>query len=414
MKKKFLKRFISLLLCVSMCTVFFTGVGSQKTYAREQYWIKVNKYANVATVYKREKGRWAPVRAMLTSCGGYSTPSGNFHIQGKYRWKVLKDNVMGQYCTRIVGSILFHSVWYYPGGGYHRQNSKEFNKLGRTASHGCVRLAVMDAKWIYDNCGGGTRVTIYSSRNPGPLGKPEPIKVRGSIGWDPTDPHLGNPRFRMRKPEFSFEGKPKTLKYGTLHHLKDNVKVKNSNANEDISRYLRILKKEIFRAGRYVATGFSTKKPGTYRITYGVNHRYSCSNQAVWKIKVYHKYYFSRPVIRARNRNATVGEGDVLKNVSATVGQDKKSVIDKIYGSVTTPTGEVSPVKGYKMLKKYVFKKVGVYKIRLSLKNPYGKKRKIVHFTVRVTEETVPEQPEDLSEESSKQKTMITGSEAAV
>ena len=411
MKKKFLKRFISLLLCISVCFTLFPEKNLQNVYAREKYWIKVNKYANVATVYRKEEGRWVPVRAMLTSCGGYLTPSGNFHIQGKYRWKTLIENVMGQYCTRIVGSILFHSVWYYPGGGYHRQNSREFNKLGRTASHGCVRLSVMDAKWIYENCGGGTRVTIYSSSNPGPLGKPKAIKVRGSIGWDPTDPHPGNPRFRMRKPEFSFKGKPKILKYGTTHHLKDNVSVKNTNANEDISTSLRVLKKEIFKKGRYIATGFSTKKPGTYRITYGVNHPYSGANQAVWKIRVYNKYYFSRPVIIAKNRKALVGEKDVLKNVVATVGKDKKSVTNKIYGLITTPTGEVLPVKGYKMLKKYVFEEVGVYKIRLSVKNPYGKKRKIVHFIVKVEEEVSPdkEQTEGLSEESSKQRKKITG-----
>ncbi|MFR5209625.1 MAG: L,D-transpeptidase family protein [Clostridia bacterium] len=27
-----------------------------------------------------------------------------------------------------------------------------FNKLGEQASQGCVRLAVSDAKWVYDNC----------------------------------------------------------------------------------------------------------------------------------------------------------------------------------------------------------------------------------------------------------------------
>lgn len=38
---------------------------------------------------------------------------------------------------------------------------EEFNKLGEQASQGCVRLAVSDAKWVYDNCPTGTNVSIY-------------------------------------------------------------------------------------------------------------------------------------------------------------------------------------------------------------------------------------------------------------
>ena len=32
--------------------------------------------------------------------------------------------------------------------------------LGRKASHGCIRLKIDDAKWIYDNCPYGTTVVI--------------------------------------------------------------------------------------------------------------------------------------------------------------------------------------------------------------------------------------------------------------
>lgn len=36
----------------------------------------------------------------------------------------------------------------------------------------------MDAKWIYNTCKVGTKVTIYRSKSPGPLGKPSGIKVK--------------------------------------------------------------------------------------------------------------------------------------------------------------------------------------------------------------------------------------------
>ena len=58
-------------------------------------------------------------------------------------------------------------------------------------------MCVRDVKWIYDNCPVNTRVTIYDdAANPGPLGKPETIKIpldSPNAGWDPTDPDEANP-----------------------------------------------------------------------------------------------------------------------------------------------------------------------------------------------------------------------------
>lgn len=68
--------------------------------------------------------------------------------------------------------------------------------FGTSASAGCIRLTVQDAKWIYDNCKSGTTVEFYSSSEPGPLGKPEPAKIEEYEelrDWDPTDPDENNP-----------------------------------------------------------------------------------------------------------------------------------------------------------------------------------------------------------------------------
>ncbi len=75
-------------------------------------------------------------------------------------------SVYGQYCSRITGGVLFHSVFYSTTNpGTLAYNS--YNRLGTTASHGCVRLNVADAKWIYDNCPSGTLVNIYDSNKRG-------------------------------------------------------------------------------------------------------------------------------------------------------------------------------------------------------------------------------------------------------
>ena len=195
------------ILLIMVATLVLTG--AQKISAVEQkkspYYIKVNRYYNTITIYEQdEAGEYTiPMKAIVCSVGSYSrTIKGIFPLKEKYRWKALMGDVWGQYSTRIVGGILFHSVYYYENNNPASLATAEFNKLGKAASHGCIRLTVADAKWIYDNCPSGTLVEIYDDKSsPGPLGKPKPIKIDRSVRWDPTDPDARNPYF-TRLPEF--------------------------------------------------------------------------------------------------------------------------------------------------------------------------------------------------------------------
>ena len=146
------------------------------------YTIKVNKLMNVVTIYDGD----VPIRACICSAGN-PTPIGTFYTPAKYRWKVLIGGVWGQYSTRITEGYLFHSVPYYTASVY-AMNPISYNKLGITTSAGCVRLLVGDAKWIYDNCPLGTKVEVYESEDPGPLGKPTAPPLPPGQNWDPTDP----------------------------------------------------------------------------------------------------------------------------------------------------------------------------------------------------------------------------------
>ncbi|MBR4442799.1 MAG: murein L,D-transpeptidase [Clostridia bacterium] len=89
------------------------------------------------------------------------TPKGTFSGSPVARWGYFpKFNVWAQYLYRINGHILFHSVLY------NSQNENSLiqgsvYKLGSKASHGCVRLSVEDAKWVYQNCPAGTKITVY-------------------------------------------------------------------------------------------------------------------------------------------------------------------------------------------------------------------------------------------------------------
>ena len=162
------------------------------------YYIRINRTQNCITIYTLdENGEYTvPYKAMICSTGLYNaTPRGVYQISTKYRWRELYGNVYGQYATRIHGGVLFHSVPYYSKSNSALCTNK-YNKLGEQASMGCVRLTVEDAKWIAENCPAGTTVEIYDSDDPGPLGKPEAVKIDAdnpNKGWDPTDPHEENP-----------------------------------------------------------------------------------------------------------------------------------------------------------------------------------------------------------------------------
>lgn len=162
------------------------------------YYIKINRMQNCITVYTPdENGEYTiPYKAMVCSTGLYNaTPSGTYQISTKYRWRELYGGVYGQYATRIHGAILFHSVPYYTKSNDNLCTDK-YNKLGQQASMGCVRLTTEDAKWIADNCPSGTSVEIYDDEDPGPLGKPDAVKIDAddvNRGWDPTDPDENNP-----------------------------------------------------------------------------------------------------------------------------------------------------------------------------------------------------------------------------
>ena len=161
------------------------------------YYIRINRALNTVTIYTADINGdpIEPIKAMVCSTGTY-TPLGTYRTYYKARWNALFGGVWGQYSAGITGDILFHSVPYYSQNIADLEYD-EYNKLGTSASLGCVRLCVADAKWIYDNCPVGTVVVLYDDESdPGPLGKPTPITIDTSDprrGWDPTDPDPGNP-----------------------------------------------------------------------------------------------------------------------------------------------------------------------------------------------------------------------------
>lgn len=163
-----------------------------------QYLIKVDRVANCVTIYASDENGacTVPVKYMICSVGAANkTPTGVFAITDQYRWRALFSNAYGQYASRITGHILFHSV-PYTASLEDKLITQTYNDLGKGVSMGCVRLKTIDAKWIYENCPPGTVVEIFDGPTADVPERPSALYIDPNSpfrGWDPTDPHLGNP-----------------------------------------------------------------------------------------------------------------------------------------------------------------------------------------------------------------------------
>ncbi len=207
-----------------------------------QYYIKVNYQANTVTVYvKDENGNYTvPYKVMVCSTGSDTPTSGVYKISDKYTWRLLFGDVYGQYACRITGHILFHSVPYLQQSP-DTLEYWEYDKLGTSASAGCIRLTVKDAKWIYDNCAKGTQVEFYGSSDPGPLGKPSAQKIANEDesvrNWDPTDPNSNNPWKNYDSSKKNNKNSNEVPKNDTTtnNNTNTNTNTNNNNNNNNVS-----------------------------------------------------------------------------------------------------------------------------------------------------------------------------------
>lgn len=136
------------------------------------YRVEVNVTTQVITVFGLDEyGEHTNiVRQMICSTGTDRdpTPLKTYTLNGrKERWAFFpKWGTHAQYWTRMDASNAFHSVIYREPDEMALATGS-YTGLGKPASHGCIRLMVEDAKWIYDNCGKGTEVLVY-------MGDPDP------------------------------------------------------------------------------------------------------------------------------------------------------------------------------------------------------------------------------------------------
>ena len=122
----------------------------------------------MVTVFGKDgNGNIKPIRHFLCSTGAPLglTPNGTFpakpltYSTPENPWYFFSlNNCWILYCTQLTGNICFHSV-PFNGYGVQTLSYSGYQAMGFPASHGCVRLLIEDAKFIWENCK-GVPVTI--------------------------------------------------------------------------------------------------------------------------------------------------------------------------------------------------------------------------------------------------------------
>ena len=113
-----------------------------------------NKYTYV---FKKNNNIWENIYKWKSTVGKPSTPTitGIFYISGR-KPSFGTDEYMVKYATRIKDGYYYHSILYDSTGSYVIDG-----RLGESLSHGCIRLNLDNAKWIYDNILDTTTVVIH-------------------------------------------------------------------------------------------------------------------------------------------------------------------------------------------------------------------------------------------------------------
>lgn len=121
-------------------------------------WVEVDlAKTHKVTVYRGD----TPIKIMLASAGAEETPTplGTYYISD--RGKSFFAPRFGEgalYWVRFYKTYLFHSMPRDPSWNMKEDAVK---RLGKPASHGCVRFLDEDAKWFYENVPKGAMVIIH-------------------------------------------------------------------------------------------------------------------------------------------------------------------------------------------------------------------------------------------------------------
>lgn len=143
--KTFVSIFLSALLSISLLPLTSTSASAGNVRVK----IDLSEQKMKVLVNGRTRHSW-PVS---TARRGYRTPVGNFRPTRMHR---------RYFSKKYNGSPMPHSIFFY--GGYAIHGTNQIKRLGRPASHGCIRLHPQNARKLFalvrNNGPRNTKITI--------------------------------------------------------------------------------------------------------------------------------------------------------------------------------------------------------------------------------------------------------------
>jgi lipoprotein-anchoring transpeptidase ErfK/SrfK len=142
--------------------------------------------------YKETGGIPELVRVMICTTGGNGnwTPEGVYDMGDDYhRFGYFTSfDCYAQYWTQMAGNFYFHSI-LYSARDASTYTMSSYNNLGKPGSHGCIRMLVPDARWIYENCAPGTKCEVTTAfHKKKPCRKPSNTAMRAVDSVEPEEP----------------------------------------------------------------------------------------------------------------------------------------------------------------------------------------------------------------------------------
>lgn len=132
-------------------------INKRNAISQTAYYIWVNTTIPKTYIFKGYNHHWKLIKFMPCTVGKNSSPTikGTFKVGNKGKSFIVKNNpkLMCKYFTQIHGNYLFHTVLL------NRNGTIANGTLGAKISHGCIRLSIKNAKYIYNNIPSGS--TIY-------------------------------------------------------------------------------------------------------------------------------------------------------------------------------------------------------------------------------------------------------------
>ena len=133
---------------------------AQKYSSRTNYLVLIDSQYCFLGVFKGKKKHWNLVKFYICSPGVFKK-----YWNGEYNLGI-KTKGFYSYGSQVYWGTRIHRELWIHSITYKGHNGKKVldGRLGKRCSHGCIRLATANAKWIYDNVPSNSKCVLYKKK----------------------------------------------------------------------------------------------------------------------------------------------------------------------------------------------------------------------------------------------------------